>query len=342
MAKSIWDEFKDLFKTKEQRDEEKRQGIDDALEREKDIVGQLEELDKQYQDSIKEEEPDLEKLFPSDSGLREHKYEAATDEEIESAAKALNDEEKAAKQKKLQNDYDADVSDVENDKAEKKRKLDEQYSALDSKYAAKGEDAKDGAIKQGVSRGSILSSVLGELSAQKQSEGDAAKMSYQNSVAALDDKLSSLERELNGALEQLDMQSAVDLTKQINELKKERNKEVQKWDKYNDDIRSRQAKFAYEREQDINEYLSEQENKKQQRELEQQRQEEKYGYQGEKQKNFAKRYDIAYDFYMSLDPSIALAAFEASPNMRYYLGLYYDQLKKELRSRNGSNTQYIF
>ena len=184
--------------------------------------------------------------------------------------------------------------------------------------------------------------MLGELSGQKQNEEESAKNDYQNQIDALDDKLASLETQLNGALEQLDMEAAIDLSKEIDELKKERDKEVEKWDKYNADIRSRQAEFAYEREQDINKYLAEREKQKQEQELALQKQEEKYGYQGEKQENYAKRYEIAHEFYMSLDPSIALAAFNASPNMRYYLGLYYDKLKNELRSLGVSDKKYIF
>lgn len=342
MAKSLWDEFKDLFKTKSQREQEKNDALQDAREKEKDVVKQLKELDEQYQESIKEEEPDLEELFPSDSGLREHLYEAETDEEIENAARAMTDAEKQAKAKKLQNAYEEDVADIDIGKTKAKNKLGEQYSAIDDKYLDRAEDAKADVIKQGISRGSILSSVLGELSEQKNNEKNAAKMTYRDSVETLDDKLASLKKQLDSALEQLDMEYAVKLSKQINDLKAERDKQVEKWDKYNADIRSRQAQYAYDREQDINKYLAERDVKQQEKELQQMRDEEKYGYQGEKQQNFAKRYEIAYDFYMSLDPSIALAALEASPDMRYLLGLYYDKLKKALRSRGASDAQYFF
>lgn len=67
MAKSIWDEFKDLFKTDSEKAEEKQNQIKDALEREKEILDRLSELEQQYKDSLpKEEEPDLDALFPTD------------------------------------------------------------------------------------------------------------------------------------------------------------------------------------------------------------------------------------------------------------------------------------
>ena len=108
MAKSLWDEFKDLFKTKEQREQERRDSLADAMDREKDVVKQLEELDRQYRESLpveEEEQPNLEELFPSDSGLREHEYVPETDEQIEERAKAELEDKKAADKKKLENKY---------------------------------------------------------------------------------------------------------------------------------------------------------------------------------------------------------------------------------------------
>lgn len=338
MAKSLWDEFKDLFKTKDQREQERRDSLADAMEKEKDVVKQLEELDQQYRDSLpeeQEEDVDLEKLFPSDSGLREHEYVPETDEQIESRAKETVEKEKEADKKKLENKYEAQADEVELKKSDAANALDAAYDSLDEKYAERGEDAKNDALKQGIARGSILSSVLGELSENKQAEAQSAEKSYKEKIEGLDAKLSSLESELNSALEQLDMKYAIELSNDIKELKQQRDKEAQKWEKYNQDIRRRQAEYEYERQQDINEYLAEREKQKEEAKRREEQNEAIYGYTGEKQKNYAARYDIAYDFYMSLDPAIALEAFEASPNMQYYLGAYYSKLKKELKAYSG-------
>ena len=339
MAKSLWDEFKDLFKTKEQREQERRDSLADAMDREKDVVKQLEELDRQYRESLpveEEEQPNLEELFPSDSGLREHEYVPETDEQIEERAKAELEDKKAADKKKLENKYAAQADEVELKKGDASKALDKAYDNLDEKYAEQGENAKNAALKQGVARGSILSSVLKELSEGKQAEAQSAEKAYREKIESLDAKLSTLESELNSALEQLDMKYAVELSDNIRELKQERDKETQKWEKYNQEIRKKQAEYEYERQQDINEFLAEREQQKAEEKRREEQNEAIYGYTGEKQKNYAARYDIAYDFYMSLDPAIALEAFEASPNMQYYLGAYYNKLKKELKSYAGS------
>ena len=42
---SFWEELKDAFKTKSERDEERSENLKNALEAEKDLVGNLEELE---------------------------------------------------------------------------------------------------------------------------------------------------------------------------------------------------------------------------------------------------------------------------------------------------------
>ena len=179
-----------------------------------------------------------------------------------------------------------------------------------------------------------------ELSEGKQAEAQSAEKAYREKIESLDAKLSTLESELNSALEQLDMKYAVELSDNIRELKQERDKETQKWEKYNQEIRKKQAEYEYERQQDINEFLAEREQQKAEEKRREEQNEAIYGYTGEKQKNYAERYDIAYDFYMSLDPEIAADALQASPNMQYYLGIYYDKLLKQLKSRTSNKKFY--
>ena len=42
---SFWDDFKDLFKTKEQLEEERTQAISDALKKEEQVTTQLKQLE---------------------------------------------------------------------------------------------------------------------------------------------------------------------------------------------------------------------------------------------------------------------------------------------------------
>ena len=47
MASTIWDEFKNLFKTDQQLEEERQKKINEALSEENSVVDKLKELEKQ-------------------------------------------------------------------------------------------------------------------------------------------------------------------------------------------------------------------------------------------------------------------------------------------------------
>ena len=94
------------------------------------------------------------------------------------------------------------------------------------------------------------------------------------------------------------------------------------------------------REEDIAEFLKNREEERLEREEKQREEERKYGYTGAKQENYAKRYDIAFDFYSSLSPDIAADALAASPSMKYYLGNYYDKLMSALKGEEGQTRYY--
>lgn len=67
--------------------------------------------------------------------------------------------------------------------------------------------------------------------------------------------------------------------------------------------------------------------------------EKQNGYSGEKLEEYQNRYNLAYDFYTSLSPDIAVDALKSAPNMKYYLGLYYDKLLYALRARAKSEAK---
>ena len=62
----FWEDLKDAFKTKAQRDEERAEEMRKAIEAEKEVTKKLEELEKQYQDYLnsQKKEVNLDELFP--------------------------------------------------------------------------------------------------------------------------------------------------------------------------------------------------------------------------------------------------------------------------------------
>lgn len=337
MAKSVWDEIKDLFKSDDEKAEERQKELDDALERERDVVEQLDELDRQYRESVEDDEDEdlteeLEKLFPSDSGYREKEYDAQTDEQIEQQAKAEKDAEKQQDTEELQRRFESDKQKLEGSKDSSDKSLKDSYAELEKLYEELKQRTRDDALKRGVARGSIVSSEVKELENDLRGDRAQARQSYLDSVNDIDRKLKQLQADKDSALEQLDIAYAAELAQRIEKLKADRDKQVEKYEEYNQDVRRKNAAYAAKRERDIAEYLRERDKEKQETQRKREELENIVGYTGEKRENYAKRYEIAYQFYSSLSPDIASDALMASPNMRYYLGEYhYNQLLRSLK-----------
>lgn len=342
MTTSIWDEIKDLFKTDKQLEEERQRKINDALNAENSVVDKLKELEKQYNDSLpKEEAPDLDALFPKDSGLKEIEYTPRSDEDIVSAAMKENAYDKGVKKSQIEDKYAKAIGALEDDKKSAKQNLTESYANLEKLYSQLRENSLNDSIKRGMARSSVAGDKLSALdSAHVGAAGDIER-GYAESVAKIDEDISALEKELGGALDQLDVKSASELEDRIQKLKDERDAKVKEYEKYNNEVRVKNDKYALERENKIADYLAQKEKEKAEKDKAQQAYEKENGYSGEKLDNYSKRYQLAYDFYSSLSPDVAVDALKASPNMKYYLGVYYDKLMSSLKTRDNTSRRYF-
>lgn len=342
MTTSIWDEIKDLFKTDKQLEEERQRKINDALNAENSVVDKLKELEKQYNDSLpKEETPDLDALFPKDSGLKEIEYTPRSDEDIVSAAMKENAYDKGVKKSQIEDRYAKAIDALEGDKKSAKQNLTESYANLEKLYSQLRENSLNDSIKRGMARSSVAGDKLSALdSAHIGAAGDIER-GYTESVAKIDGDISALEKELGGALDQLDVKSASELEGRIQKLKDERDAKVKEYEKYNNEVRVKNDKYALERENKIADYLAQKEKEKAEKDKAQQAYEKENGYSGEKLDNYSKRYQLAYDFYSSLSPDVAVDALKASPNMKYYLGVYYDKLMSSLKTRANTSRRYF-
>ena len=342
MAKSFWDEIKDLFKTESQKAEDRQKEIDNALSQEKGILDQLAALDKEYQDSLPpEEEIDLEKLFPSDSGLRELEYSVDSDEDIAARAERENAYDKQVAADGLQSKYDKQISALDSSGKQAASNLQSGYKQLEELYDELRKRSENDTLKRGLARSSIATNQLSSLDAARLRGAGELQSSYNATMDDIAKRINELEASRETALSELDLKYAVELDERIAKLKAERDKTVQEYEEYNRNIREKNEEYAIKRDEDIAEYLKNREEEKIKAQEAQAKHEKKYGYSGEKRENYAKRYEIAYNFYSSLSPDIAADALAASPNMKYYLGEYYNTLMSALK-KSQKNQSYVF
>lgn len=332
----FWNEFREAFKTKKQRDRERTQKLKEALTAEKAIDEKMENLEKEYQaylDSQKEEEPNLEELFPTSLGLEKIEYTPETDESITDRATAKNTSDKTKAVEDVVNKYGEKTSALE-EKIENENKAHEKKDRdLEELYDSLRKSGVQSGVKNGIARGSIVSGILDNINRDESVSREQAYNNYLDGIEAINGEIDKLNEEKQIALDELDMKYASDLDNQIAKLKAERDATVAKYVKYNNNVDEKEKKYAVQRQKNVDEFLTAREKKKEAEEKAQAKYEAQYGYSGEKLKNYNERYKLAYDFYMGLDPDIALSALESSPNMSNYLGNNYSKLKKELNKR---------
>lgn len=345
MASSLWEEFKDLFKTNEQKAKEKQEKINSAVHAEEEIIGQLKALEDEYNASLPKDDDtyDLDALFPKDSGLKEIEYTPRTDEDIVNSAQNQVGYDKKLAKDDVEAKFLSAQKALEEGKSQAKEYLYENYENLAKLYDDLREKAHNDTLKRGLARSSVATTRLDDLSKAQASAVGEQQDKYVAVVADIDENIANLQKEKDTALENVDIRFAVELDNKINDLKAERDKTVKEYEKYNNSVREQNAKYERQRQEDIDDFLKQKEKEKQEAKTQQEEYEKKYGYSGEKLENYAKRYEIAYDFYTSLSPDIAVAALQASPNMKYYLGNMYDKLLSTLKSQSSSSSkQRIF
>lgn len=338
---SFWDEFKDLFKTDEQRKEERQSAIADALDAEKAVTAELAELDRQYRESLPDEpEPDLDGMFPEDPGYERVEYVPATDDEIAARARAETDFEKGEERRKAESAFAGAVRELDKKSEEAEKDLETELGELGELYDELRKRTENDVLKRGLARSSIRTSALSALDRARSGEEAASRAGYADRASDIAAELSVLRSEQEAALEQLDLKYAAELEERIAELTEERDETVRKVTEYNNKIADKEREYAMQREEDIADYLLKREQERLEREQKTREDEAKYGYTGEKQRNYAQRYDIALEFYTSLSPDIAADALAASPNMRYFLGNYYDKLMQTLKGEEGQKRYF--
>lgn len=289
----------------------------------------------------KTREIDFDKIFPTQSGLKEIEYAPESDEDIAKRAQSAIESEKNKSQTKIKDKYQEAVDALNEDKVSARESLADSYSNLSKLYDELKEKANNDSIRRGLGRSSVATNRIDELDKQHFSSATDAEKAYAREVANIESEISKLQRDKDNALEQLDLKSAADLDESIAKLKSERDAKVEEYEKYNNDVRKKNKSFQEDRQKKIDAYVKAAEEEKKAKEKEQQEYESKNGYSGEKLENYSERYRIAYDFYSALSPDIAVDALKASPSMKYYLGNMYDRLLSSLQSKKKEQKFYF-
>ncbi|NLZ25421.1 MAG: hypothetical protein GX891_03070 [Clostridiales bacterium] len=342
MASSFFEELKKLLKPKQDLQEDKSKAIEEALKKEKDTVDKLKELEDEYLKSVNEKQMQkVAELFPETLGLEKKQYQPKSDEELRAQAEAeLKSSLEENKQKIIadilsrQESLDESANKLKGEKEEGLKQIEELYDNLKKK-------AQNEALKRGLARSSIIMGQISDYDEKGMKNMAEIEAKYIEAINGINKEISKLEADKEIALGNLDLKYASDLAKRIAELEKEREQTILQYEKYNSEIAEKERKYLLSRDEEIAKYLKGKEAAENELRKERQKYDSELNYDDEKQRNYAERYSIALSYYMTLSPDIAADALEASPNMRYYLGAYYDKLLDTLKKRAVETNRYF-
>lgn len=330
---SIWNEIYELFIPKDELDKRKEQSFKDAKNKEKNLFNELDKLDKEYTDSLpKKEEKDYSGMFMPFS-KKEKVDNTLSNEELNELA-----------YNKAYIDYDKKIDNINNlyelreNKANKnKDKVVETginiLSDLNNKMAINDNNIDSLMQKKGLVYSSIKDNLHNENKEnidKKKSDSIKTTKRYLDNI---NDTVKAILEEKNDSIKNLDIESEDKYQDLYDSLVKNRNKEKQKINDYNEQVR--QEKITYDN--NVNRKIQSMKENDRKKEQEQERldreNEYKYGYTGDKKVNFDKRLNLAIEFYDTLPKDLALRVASNNLELKRYLGVYYEPLIKHISSR---------
>ncbi len=333
---SIWDDFLDLFKTKEQLNKEKDEKYYAILDDEKEVMKKIRALQNEYENSIPKYESVNydEKLEKFDKKAKEDN--TLTDEELDSIAKNKSSEGYDEVLEKIKNTFNSSVNKNRQDREKVSEKTKEDLIELGKNYAKNKNNIADKMSKKGLYFSTINEGLNKQNDVNYVSNVKSAEESRLAALKKLDDEIKTLEKNKNDAINKLDTDSYKKYVNLLGDLTEKRDKERNKIFQYNEDLKAEKLKFDQKRERLIKELeekdrIARNENAKLIAE-----QEKINGYTGEKKDNYDKRYDLAFEFYSSLPRDLSIRAIKSNHSLKGYLGNYYDTLLSAMYERGSA------
>lgn len=173
--------------------------------------------------------------------LEEMTYEPLTKEEIEQKAKLGVEEKYELKKNALDSEYEdalktqeEKVNSVLSSANAKKEEISNLYDDLEEKLGAN-------AIKRGISRSTIVSEQIRNLSTEKIKDLLKVDDSVASELKINEDKIEGLKKDYQTAVNSLNIEKAVEISDNIEKLTKEQNDKIEEVLKYNNTLKKEEA-----------------------------------------------------------------------------------------------------
>lgn len=328
-----WNDFKkkvkEFFTGKKEAERLDTSEYADGEKQLNEKIGKMQEEFEENQYDIGKGYEDISDLLPEEQEFKFLEYDGDDAETIKQKTKEQFDKLLKDEKSKVGEDYKTKVDSVQSKISDAQKQYDIDKKGIDADYADFQKALEQELVKKGLYRSSINSSSKDANEKMRQKQIEALGDDLQLNLDKLGADIAKLKGEENVALQELDLSYAQKLKNQIDSLLEKRKSEMEKIDKYNNTLREKQNKYIADRAQAIENQLAQ----RKKDELTVKSMEDKYGYSGEKLKNYQQRYDLAYEYYSQLPKDVALQMLDENKDLQNYLGLYFGKLLSSIAKK---------
>lgn len=327
---SWWSDFKQ--KVKEFfTGEEQKPDISPYVDKQNELNEALKKMEEEFKESYVPSQgyEDIEDVLPEEIEFVYKEYKGDDEQTIKDKTTSKYEDLLSGKTEEVNTEYKGKIDSIEQKKDNALSESQTKYDKLDSEYDEIKKQIENSLVQNGMYRSSIKQGQEDYADSMKAQEAQKIKDDLTSDIKGYDAEIQRLKDEEKVAIDSLNLKYAQELESEIQKLLETRQKEINDINKYNNDLKAKEAKYKEERLLAIEEQLA----NRIKDDLEIKNLEEQNGYTGEKDENYKARYQLARDFYMSLPKNVAEIMFNANRDLKDYLGLYHTRLASEILSQ---------
>lgn len=291
------------------------------------LINKLKDMEKAYAKKTKEEMPDYNRIVPiniTNSPIEiEKKNDNMLSDEADNYIKLLKNEGL----EKINNQTKEKMDSVQNKKLNAYKSYKQNIDSEKENFQENRENKNQTVVRNGIASSSINTSWENEISNEYIERSNLIKTDYENFINGLNKEIDTISQSKNDALIDFNLYLAGEYEKKLSELKKEQMKAIEEANAYNQKLLEQEQDLNELRQQAILNYQNEWAiNKNIEKQLETEK-EMKEGYNGEKADEMQNRYNMALNFYKSIDKNEAKNLIDKNETfLKSNLGLYYTKL----------------
>lgn len=328
-----WNELVTSIKEFFGKEEEKQPDVSPYVDGQDKLNEQLKKMDDEYKATHNNDDlyEDIADLLPEEIQFVYKEYTGDDEQTIKDKTTQKYEDLLASDTQTTNSNYDGKIAQLENKKesAQSESKLDEQE--LEKEYEELEKQMRASLVEKGLARSSIGKSQSIQSSQNLSEDLNKINAELKTQLSSYDADIEKLNSQKQAALNELNVEYAQKLQSEIDKLLADRQKQIEDINKYNDNLKAKEADYIMDRQLAIEKQIAQ----RQKDQLEIEKMEQEIGYAGEKAENYEARYQLAYDYYKDLPKNVAIALIEDNSDLVKYLGYYYSRLVAAIQKKAG-------